>query len=132
MSTPSDSQQVFKHLLGQIKVTLQGKIKDDKYKEMINAEIFLSFIDDFINDSNIKLLFLSINNDEIHCEHTIPKSIKKKALYFVKTDLINDEITMNDINHNILCGELNEHSLDSLHLITQEVYFPLLNNANNC
>ena len=115
----------------QIETCLRGNIKDAKYKEMIHDENTLSMIDDFIHETNIELLFITINGDKFDVSYDIPKVIKKKVLYFIKTDNIIDSLTVDDMNNKVIIGELTGNHLDNLHLIAQEVYFPLLSNTNN-
>lgn len=61
----------------------------------------------------------------------VPKNLKKKAVYFLKSKNIVDSLRLEDLKTEVVCGELTESGLETLSLLSHEVFFPLLSNPAN-
>jgi hypothetical protein len=94
---------------------------------------FRNIVDEFIREPDTKTLFIyDAGNDVITCSLDIPDSIfKKKAVFFLKSKNIIDQLKVDDLQTDVTCAEVSESTLQNLSLLSQEVFFPLLSNPAN-
>jgi len=110
------------------------KEKADEKKE--NPEpTFADNINQFIGTPEQRVLFISREGEKLKATLTVPP-VKKKVLYFLKNKQYSESpraktIFASEFLDGMITGELSESHLQTLQLIAQEVYFPLLSNPNN-
>lgn len=89
-------------------------------------------VEEFIRDNEIEILVVQHpSNDKITCSLELPKQIKKKALYFLKSKEVIDHLSIETMKNEVVVNELTPAHLENLKLLSQEVYFPLLSNPAN-
>jgi len=108
------------------------KSKLEKFVKQLQDDPNKSIIDEFIVEADNRILMVFFaQGDKLQCSLEIPANIKKKAIYFLKSAKITDALKEDDFKTDVLCCEVSESVLQTLQLISQEVYYPLLSNPSN-
>lgn len=131
MSTADNVRLCMENLQIRIDTSLRGKVKPDKFALNFQDENIRQTLDEFIREPEVPLLFVQSFGDKISCSLALPTAVKRKAIYFLKSNKIDDMLKIDDMKDNLVSGELTVAHLDTLHLIAQEIYFPLLSNPAN-
>lgn len=99
---------------------------DEKNENRTVVETFLDQVD------RRCLLIYYQSSDRVVATLEIPKQIKRKAVYFLKSNNVTDPIRkVEELKQEVVCGELSEAVLQSLSLLSHEVVYPLLSNPAN-
>lgn len=99
---------------------------DEKNENRTVVETFLDQVD------KRSLLIYFQSSDKVVATIDIPKQIKRKAVYFLKSSNVTDPIRkLEELKQEIVCGEISESTLQSLSLLSHEVIYPLLSNPAN-
>lgn len=99
---------------------------DEKNENRTVVETFLDQVD------RRSLLIYFQSSDKVVATIDIPKQIKRKAVYFLKSSNVTDPIRkVEELKQEIVCGEISESTLQSLSLLSHEVIYPLLSNPAN-
>ena len=78
------------------------------------------------------LVIYYATSDRVVATSDIPKQIRRKAVYFLKSKNIDNPIVkVEELKAEVACGEISESALSSLSLLSHEVIYPLLSNPAN-
>lgn len=106
--------------------------KKDKFARQLDEESNKLVLEEFVREPESRLLFVSMSGAErLTCALEVPTSIRRKAVYFLKTHAITDILRPTDLSTKVLCCEVSEAALQTLQLLSQEVFYPLLSNPSN-
>ena len=150
MSSQQQLTSCIEYLADRISISLLGKLyksSGDKFQRSFNDESIRSQIEEYVRDPELRCMICFIeSNDRLQLlfpnstlsSTTTKQQLKKKGIYFLKSNNITDALKLDDICYNqtnthtnVSIGEISDNTLTNLNLLTSEIYFPLIQNPLN-
>lgn len=135
MSSQQQLTLCIEALHDRIASTLMGrpaKQSGDKFLKSIAEDSIQSQLEEYVREPELKLMLVwQETPDRLSITFQPTTNIKKKGIYFLKNQQIVDALKPEDFTTYVTTGEIQDQTLNNLHLIASEVYFPLLQNPQN-
>jgi len=109
-----------------------GTVKYDRFLKLYNEDANKVNVEEFVRNPDLPVLVVaSPTPEKVICTHSVPAQLKRKAIFFLKSRNITNQLKLDDLKTEVICSELTDQSLHNLSLLAHEVYFPLLSNPAN-
>ncbi|GAX83887.1 hypothetical protein CEUSTIGMA_g11312.t1, partial [Chlamydomonas eustigma] len=105
------------------------KVKDEQVQKLLLGETRTPFVS-FLDTPSVMRLLVFVDGKELTATNKPPGKFKqKKTLYFIKSSPA--KLDNDSIRKNVIIGEIGENPLETLAVVAQDVFMPLLTSPAN-
>lgn len=104
------------------------KVREEAFGKLATGDYKAAFIQ-FLEDADTMRLLVYLDGKDLVAANKPPAKLRKKTIFFIKT--VPGKLDNESFKKNVIHGEIGESALESLALVSQDVFMPLLTSTAN-
>jgi dynein heavy chain len=105
------------------------KVKADKFKRLMQNDDAAEALVNFMNNENVKTVFIADGAKEMATYEVPPTNTKKKVLYLLKPEDMS--VNTAEAFSSLTIGDISPRLLENMYAVLEGVYLPIMSNPAN-